>query len=301
MLLTCKDRDDWLDYRRRYIGSSDAAVLWGCGYSSQSLYSLWCEKRHGLQWEPTKSEAIRLRRGQAMEPVIRELAAEELGVELSTDPPHSLRTLGILAASLDSHFSDETHDGSPTIPVECKDVGRHNAHEWADGGYPLKYEPQLRHQMAVVEAPYGYLVGLCDDELVIRRIERDLTIEAEHKRRCEEFWDRVQSGNHPPIDGSDATTGALRSLYRRERTPAKDGPAEIDEWTREIERLSEEIKEREKERESLRNRLRSEIGDAEGIVSPSGVEWRWTTVERKEHTVAASSSRQLKRVGGRKK
>lgn len=302
MLMTFDTRGDWLIARCQSIGSSDAAVLWGVGYSSQSLYALWADKCLGQSWVPSKSELRRLKKGQLLESYIREIAAEELGVELQTDPPHSLRRSGLLSASLDSWYGDVTNFATETdiIPCELKFVGDHNKHEWDGDKLPIKYEVQVLHQMIVIDAPYGYVCGLCDDELFVRRVERQPEIEAEHLRRCAEFWKHVETKTPPEIDGSEATTDAIKSRWRRERTPPIEGPAEIDEWTREIERLDEAGKETKSQATALRNKLRDLIGDAEGVISPSGVEWRWTTVEKCEYTVAAGSSRQLKRVKGRK-
>ena len=295
-LETYSTREDWLQARRRSIGSSDSAVLWGCGYASQSLYALWCDKLGLSSWQPSKAELRRLKKGQLLEPYIREIASEELGVELFTDPPNSMRVAGYLSASLDSYcVADERH-----IPVELKHVGPHNADEWNDDALPLKYEAQVRHQMLVVGAPYGYVCGLCDDELFVRRVERDAMFDAEHKRRCHAFWESVATKTPPTIDGSEATTEAIKARWRRERGPRVEVGAELDEWTRTLGELTERIKADEQSAESLKNKIRDAIGDAEGCISPSGVEWTWKTQERKEYVVAASSARILRRVGKRK-
>lgn len=302
MLFTYETREEWLAARLQSIGSSDAACLWRCGYASQSLYSLYCDKAFGQSWQPSKSELRRLKKGQLLEPYIRDIAAEELGVELRTDPPHSLRRSGLLSASLDAWYGDITNFATETdiIPVELKFVGDHNAHEWADGNLPLKYECQVLHQMIVIDAPYGYVCGLCDDELFVRRVERQPEIEAEHLRRCAEFWRHVETKTPPEIDGSEATTDAIKSRWRREKGPRVEVGDWLDESAVNLEGLKAAAKETKEQIDAIENRIRDAIGDAEGCMSPSGVEFTWKTQERKEYVVAASSSRVLRRSKGRK-
>ena len=289
-------REEWLAARRRYIGSSDAAVLWGCGYASQSLFAMYCEKAFGQAWEPSKSELRRLRKGQLLEPHIREIAADELGVELHVDPSHSFHVRGVMAASVDAwHFCSGL-----VIPVELKHVGPHNASEWEGDSSPLKYQCQLAHQVAVLDAPCGYLCGLCDDELFVRRIERDHEWEAAHLERCEEFMRRVREQRPPAIDGSEATTEAIKSRWKRERGPRVDVGDWLDRETLKIDRLESRSKWLDERITAAKNAIKDAIGEAEGCISPSGVEWTWKTQERKEYTMAASSSRVLRRVGNRR-
>lgn len=294
MLMTFDTRKSWLSARRKYVGSSDAAVLWGCGYASQSLYSLYCEKALGQEWQPSKSELRRLRKGQLLEPYIREIAAEELGVDLYVDPPHSFRVRGVAAASLDSWIA--TFGGGCPAPVELKHAGPHNAHEWDDGATPIKYQVQLLHQLMVLDAPYGYVCGLCDDELFVRRLDRDLEWEELHRLRCIELMSRVAHRHAPEPDGSPATTDAIKHRWKREKGQRVEVGDWLDEAAAKLEAMKAAAKETNEQIDAIENRIRDAIGEAEGCVSPSGVEFTWTTQERKEYTVAASSSRVLRRT-----
>lgn len=298
MLLTFNSREDWLAARRQYVGSSDAACLWQCGYASQSMYSMYCDKAFGQAWEPSKSELRRLRKGQLLEPYIREIAAEELGVELQVDPPHSFRVRGACAASLDSWFSAGPMLND--VPVELKHIGPHNASEWDGDGLPLKFMVQVCHQMMVLDAPYGYVCGLCDDELFVRRVDRDMGWETLHSRLCHDFMLRVVNEQAPEIDGSNATTEAVKARWKREKGPRVEVGDWLDATTRQLERLEARAKWLDERINARKNAIKEAIGEAEGCMSPSGVEWTWRTQERKEYTVAASSSRVLRRSGKRK-
>jgi len=300
MLMTFDTRESWLLNRRNYVGSSDAGVLWGPSacYASQSPYAMYCEKAFGQPWEPSKSELRRLRKGQLLEPYIREIAADELGVDLHVDPPHSLRVRGVAAASLDSWYptGNFRDDRAEIVPVELKHVGPHNAHEWDNDAVPLKYQAQVGHQLMVLDAPYGYVCGLCDDELFVRRVERDMEWEAMHAERCAEFMARVRGElPAPEVDGSPATTEAIKSRWRREKGPRVEVGEWLDESAAKLEELKATAKQTKEQIDALENYLRDTIGEAEGCISPSGVEFTWITQERKEYTVAASSSRVLRR------
>jgi predicted phage-related endonuclease len=297
------DRNSWLKTRR--IGSSDAPGLWGLGYASQSLYAMWASKARGVETEWSPADLRRLALGKAAEPVIREWFAEEIGLPIEHDGEYVTRICEehpFMSASLDGWLM---HPEYGLCPVELKKVGYHNRSDWytQDGlpVSPMRYQVQLGHQMIVTGATHGYLVGLIgDDDLQWRLVELSPAFAAQHVSLCREFWRCVEDDTPPQVDGSAATAAALARLWP-ESTPGVvvDLPAEADGWTEEIEHLSASIKTLEERREAARNALRSALGDAEQGVTPAGAVWSWRTQERKEYTVAAGSSRVLRRVGNR--
>lgn len=301
MLKTYNTRDEWLAARRLSIGSSDSGVLWGpdCCYASQSPYQLWCDKALGVAWEPTKTELRRLRIGAAAEPIIREWAADELGQTLSIDPPNTIRVseeFPFMSASLDSFY--EGFDG--LVVVELKHVGQHNKHEWDDDNCPLIYACQAAHQALVVGASRAIVCGACGDELFVRYIELDRDWAASHVAKCRDFWALVERKEAPPVDASPATTDAIKARWRRERGPRVEVNSWLDDLAAALAANQEAYKELGAAIDGQKNKIMDAIGDAEGCISPSGVEFSWKWQERKEYVVAASSSRVLRRVGARK-
>lgn len=303
-----RTRDKWLAARRQFLGSSDAPVLWGYGYESQSLVALWAEKVHGTSVEWSKSDLRRLALGKAAEPIIREWFAEEIGHAVFFDGENTIRrnpAFPHLSASLDGWLESEEYG---FCPVELKKIGRHNSDEWWDelGNpvAPLRYQVQLGHQMIVTGATHGYLVGLIgDDDLEWRLVELPQSFLDQHLERCEAFWGYVERREMPPVDGSSATTDALQRLFPRENaTEIADLPEEADSWSEEIEHLSKAAKEIEQRIDTRKNSLRAALGTAVEGITPAGVRWTYRTVERAGHTVAPSSWRQLRRAGsGRRK
>lgn len=303
-------RDDWLTERRRSIGSSDAPVLWGYGYASQSLYSTWANKVHGIAPEWSKSDLRRLALGKAAEPIIREWFADETCLTVGFDGDNVIRrhpSIPYLTASLDGHTIHEDHG---FCPVELKKIGRHNAEEWWDeyGNpvAPLRYQVQLAHQMIVTGATHGWLCGLIgDDDLQIREVDLFEEFAEQHLARCAEFWGCVERREAPPVDASNATTEALNLLYPHEvADEIVDLPLESDDWTEEIGVLGAEIKSLEERVEQRKNAIRSALGTAVEGITPGGQRWTWRTQDRAGYFVEPKSFRVLRKSAatrGRKK
>lgn len=296
-----QNRDAWLAARRRSIGSSDAPVLYDLGYASQSRYATWSEKVYGTTTDWSKSDLRRLRVGHAMEATLRELLAESLGVSVNIDPPHSFRVhkdLPFLTASLDCFVVENGNE----IPCELKNFGGHFAREFDDGACPLRVQVQLGHQLLVTDAPYGYVYCMVAGEPLDEpiRVMRDEAFDAVHLQLCQDFWRLVESKTPPDIDGSEATTNAIKSRWKRERGPRVDVSDELDTLAADIDLFSADIKAAQEKVDEYKNRIREMIGDAEGCISPSGVEFTWKTQQRSGYVVAPSESRILRRVGARK-
>lgn len=290
---THPDRQSWLAARR--VGGSDAGMLWSCGYSSQSIYAAWADRALGIPIQFAPADQKRLDLGVAMEPVIRRMFVAETGIEVQDDPPHTLwinDDYPFMTASLDT----KTMKGNELVSVEIKNVGRFMTHEWEDGGLPLMYQCQSCHQSIVMGASGGYVVGLlAGDELAVRWVEVDEQFAAMHVERCRDFWRHVETKTPPEIDGSLATTDAIKNRWRREKGPRVEVGDWLDKTTRQLERLESRAKWIDERINARKNAIKDAIGEAEGCISPSGVEFTWITQERKEYTVAASSSRVLRR------
>ena len=293
------ERDAWLEERRKTIGSSEAPTIWNLGYSGSSWYAMYADKVLGIAPTFSASTERAMRRGVVLEPFIRQEAGRELGVELlHNEGYHSFacEKHPHLSASLDSWYVLDNQ----IIPVELKSVGDHTRHEWDGDSCPLRYQVQLGHQLIVVDAPFGYVVAMCGDDLFVRRMDRDAEFDDAHLKLCNEFWWHVENKIAPEVDASSGTTEAIKKRWPKEKGPRVDGTDEIDQLTEEIERWENELDVLVKCIEKRKNRLRELIGDAEGIVSPSGVEWTWKVQKTAGYVVEPRESRVLRRVGKRK-
>lgn len=294
---TYRNRDEWLAARRTAIGSSDAPVLWGVGYASQSPYALWAAKVHGVTTEFDDATVKRMSIGTAMEPALRKLFERETGLTVRNDEPNTIWHSAEhqhLAASLDSYTHLATGE---MVPVELKNIGAHNAFQWDNGDCPLAYQVQVAHQAIVVGAPGGYVFALIGgDDPQVRWIPLTTEFREAHLELCRVFWQCVQSMDAPPVDSSPATGAALAKVFPRETAPLSEAGEWLDSVTAELTELDDKRKEIEAAIDLRRNRIKSEIGEATGLVSPNGVEWTWKHQERAGYYVEPSASRVLRRT-----
>lgn len=106
----------------------------------------------------------------------------------------------------------ESPDYGPYI-FEAKTTSAFKAGEWEDS-IPDAYQLQIQHYMAVTGYKAAYIAVLIggntfkwkcierDDELISRLIQLE-----------SDFWQHVQDGTPPPLDGSDASAKFLAEKF----------------------------------------------------------------------------------------
>ena len=286
--------------RRKFIGGSDAPVLWKSGYDGQSLNTIWNEKVLGVKWIPNDDEQRRLDHGAAVEPIIRKWASREIGEQIIKPDA------AIIASGYDcigAHLDGWHYDGSALVVDELKSIGGwQQRQQWFRDGEevaPDKHWIQVQHQILCAGAEYGMLWGMYGtDELLPRKIERDDAFIRDHIKQCLAFWWYVETKTPPPVDGSPATSDALFVRHKQHTAGASVAlPEDSDEWGRTLERVDEQIERLESTRNELRNKIKAAIGDAEIGVTPDGERWSWKTKQVKEYVVAARVQRVLRKIG----
>lgn len=202
------------------IGASDAAAALGLDRYKAPI-TLWRQLR-GL---PTNDErpafvAEAAEWGQALEPIIRGKYALEKGV-LVYVPSGSLTLEEWLRATPDGLVAPGAKDpGTAEIAVgpgprdwaltgvqgllQVKTASAYLKDAWADG-VPPNYEIQVRVEMAVTGLPWCDVSCLIGGQTrVTYRIERESKYEEPILRDLRAFWELVQSGKEPSVDGSAA-------------------------------------------------------------------------------------------------
>lgn len=199
----------WLEMRRAGLGASETAAVMGLSPFA-SAFSLWWQKRGGLETEQDRAMAI----GHKLEPVIGEIFTDDHpdhavfrpGARLWRHPdnPWMLATPDYLVVAPDR----------PTgvIPLECKsDEGG----AWGRPGtadVPIHHKIQLVQQMAVMGATTGYLMRLAGKRTSLYRVDWDDVVAplwADMTSAANTFMATVESGVAPDIDGHAATTHVL--------------------------------------------------------------------------------------------
>jgi predicted phage-related endonuclease len=120
--------------------------------------------------------------------------------------------------------------------------------------------------------------------------ERHEKICAQIIERVQEFWQHVESGEPPEVDGSVSTADTLKRMH-----PDDSGEeVEVNPSTLEkIHDLKAEIANATERLRFYENCLKEELGDnTTGLCDGWSVTWK--TTERKEHLVRASKSRVLR-------
>ena len=267
---------DWLEYRKQGIGGSDASVV--CGINKyKSPVELWMEKTDQLPHQEAGEAAYW---GTQLEALVRAEFTKRTGIEVkivsqllqSEEHPFML-------ANLDGVC--ERPDLGPVI-FEAKTASAYKTTDWEDT-IPDEYALQLAHYMAVTGYKGAYIAVLIGGNTFRWRfVERDeelisMLIELESA-----FWNHVQDGTPPPLDGSDASAKFLSDRFpdsipkSQIELPdtAADLLAQYDEAIEQLEAVTEQ-------KQRAENLLKEMLGDNEiGTAGDRIITWKSITQER---------------------
>lgn len=188
------EKKTWLEQRRLGIGSSDAPIILGLSPWS-TPYKLWCEK---LSTEiPEDNGNWATARGNNLEPLARSLYEEKVGKLFpAKNVVHS--EYDFLRASLDGYNEEEN------IVLEIKCPGAADHLLAVEGGVPLKYIPQLQHQLMVTGAKECHYVSYDGAQsLALVVVQPNPEYAAELLVAEQAFWKLVQDGTPPPLTDGD--------------------------------------------------------------------------------------------------
>ena len=199
--------EEWLATRRKSIGGSDAGALLGLNdYSSP--YSLWAEKAgHVIPEDISDKEAVRL--GHDLEQYVAERWTEKTGKKVRRDNNFIYNSEYPFAhASIDRSVIGEN------AGLECKTTSSWDIlQQCRDGDYPNTWYAQMTHYMMVTGADRWYLgvlvLGKGFFEFTIERNQAEIDALADAERN---FWRYVEDNTPPPLDGTEATQGALKTI-----------------------------------------------------------------------------------------
>jgi len=258
--------DEWLALRKTGIGGSDIAALLGMNKYT-SPYEFYLDKRGELPEMPRSEFLDRAAMwGHLHEPLIAARFAEVHGVKT--------RRVGLIRhesepwrlANLDRQVS-----GCPDGPclLEIKNRSAWKAGDWGPSGDPegVPDAEALQTHWYISVAGYrhahvGVLINGNDDRYY--RVEADDDLAGDVTAMARKFWRRVQDGDPPPVDGSDAVTELLKDLWTgQEGAETVVDRAEADRLKAERDRLKSEAKALETQIADADNQLKAMLGDAE--------------------------------------
>lgn len=277
-LVSTKDlsRNDWLDVRKRGIGSSDAAAAIGLNpYKSQ--LELWLEKTNrdvGLAKPNPDDDTTPVFWGVVLEPVVASQYQRRTG--------NKVRKVNAVLQHPDVPWMlaniDREVVGSNEVQIlECKTAGLNGARLWREG-VPKYVEVQVMHQLAVTgkqAADVAVLLG--GQQLEVYRIERDEALIEQLIALERQFWHYVETDTPPPADGSESAEAALRLLY-----PADDGEqldftedAALSQAFDELKQVRGALTSLGKREAELKQSLQQAMGEASKALFASGsISWK---------------------------
>jgi putative phage-type endonuclease len=186
------NHQQWLDWRRDGIGSSDAAIIMGVSPWKTPL-ELWQEKLFG---NSDTVENSSMTRGKNLEEPARQ--AFEKALNTIVFPKNVVNTLHTWQrASLDGIDLDEK------ILVEIKCPNKEDHFHALMKKVPDKYFPQCQHQLSVTGLDGMYYFSFDGKEGTIVEVERDQKYIDELFLKEKEFWDMVLNQTPPPMTDRD--------------------------------------------------------------------------------------------------
>lgn len=292
------DRDLWLEMRRKLVTASEVPALLGLSPREDAL-DIYASKL--VAPKPDVYHGLNDRRtwGKALESGVAYEVARAKGWE-------RLRMSGALLVSRDLPILGCTQDaevleryGGDWASYEGKTVEVYRAEGWDEekGRMPDHVIAQVQSQQFVTGAPRSHvtcLVGLSRLVLIDMYPEPDFF--ALIRDAVEDMALRLEKLDPPPATWRSRQ--ALKALYPEESGETIVLPKEAVEWSRELDEIAPKLKLLEQRKDELRNLLAQAIGNATIGILPTPLEsvaqWSYSTVNKREHIVSATSFRQLR-------
>ncbi len=269
-------REEWLKYRKRGIGGSDVAALLGISKWTSAV-ALWLDKTNQTNEPEEVNEAMRW--GQLLEPVIREQFRQITGrpvVEVKAILQHP--QYPFMIADIDGLTVDE--DGAPAI-LEVKNVSEYKRSEWSQG-VPAYYQTQVQHYLLVTGVQKAYVIALFGgNSSGVYTVQTDPEVQQMLVQVESDFWSKVQNLIRPEIDGTDASTKLLDSIYRGGVSEEVIMPTEAVEYVDAyIEASADEDSAKARKNEAA-NHIKEIMGDYDrATCNGHTISWKPVTSER---------------------
>lgn len=262
-------REQWLAERRKSIGGSDAAGIIGLSKWS-SPYSVWADKTGRL---PDKPETEAMKLGNDLEDYVAQRWAAESGKKVA-------RSNYILKnpAYPFAHANIDRVVHGERAGLECKTTSTLDVKQFNDVEFPEQYYAQCVHYLAVTGWDKWYLAVLCFGRgFYTFELKRD---EAEIKALMDAeaaFWPCVTNDTPPAVDGSDATTEAITTIYN-ESAPGTISIFGRESILDEYERIKKQQKALSERRDEIENIIKQDLGDNEkGLCGKWTISWKSQT------------------------
>lgn len=201
------DKKEWLKYRKRGIGGSDAGAV--CGLNPYRTAMQVYQDKVSEEIEEVDNEAMR--QGREFEDYVAKRFMEATGKKVRrANAMFYNEENPFMLADVDRMVVGEN------AGLECKTASPYMADKWKDGNIPLSYQIQCYHYMAVSNADTWYLaVVIYGREFKYYKIERDEAVIADLIQIEKAFWENhVMKQQIPDPDGSKLADSVIAEYYK---------------------------------------------------------------------------------------
>ena len=262
--------EEWRELRSHYIGGSDAAAVVGLN-AYTSPYSLWAEKTGRV---PGFAGNLATEVGAYLEEFVAQKFAQETGKKVRKHNQSFLNSLYPFAiANIDREIVGED------AGLEIKTTDSLNLKKFSGGKYPANYYVQCVHYMAITGKQRWYLAVLIGNkEFKWFTIERDEAEIAALMTAEADFWKLVETDTPPAVDGTAATTEAIKTIYAEN----DDSVCDLTAFSANLQQymaLKNQIKELETLMDETANKIKEFMGES-GCGQSDSFKVSWKTQTR---------------------
>ena len=267
------EKPEWLEYRRKGIGGSDAGAV--CGLNPYRTAMQVYQDKIMDDLDEFDNEAMR--QGREFEDYVARRFMEATGKKV--------RKVNFMYYDEDHPFMIADVDRmvvGENAGLECKTASPYMAEHWEDGRIPISYQIQCLHYMSVCNADAWYIAVLIyGREFKYYKIERDEEMIADLIRIEEDFWENhVVKGKVPAPDGSELADSVIEEYFKksREKTIELTG---FDEKLERRQELAKDIEDMETEKRQIEQELKLYLGEAEAAKNGRyRVSWKSVSSQR---------------------
>ncbi|MEC7839053.1 MAG: YqaJ viral recombinase family protein [Chlamydiota bacterium] len=183
-----QNTNEWLEFRRSKIGSSDAPIIMGKS-PWKTPHQLW-EEKMGIKDSFFESQTMR--RGKDLESEARKAFEAQTGLvvwpDVLTHNEHDF-----IIASMDGI----TMDGGQAVEIKCPGDKTHSMA--LQGIIPEHYQIQMQHQLAVAGLKKMFYYSFDGTQGILLELERDEQLIQELIQKEKEFYKYILD-NDPPYN-----------------------------------------------------------------------------------------------------
>jgi predicted phage-related endonuclease len=260
--------------RDQCLGSSDAPVVAGVSPYKSPL-ELYYQLEGSLpRYTDEESQAQRI--GSKLEPMIAELAAEDLGIKIRRSATRKHATRPFMVANLD--FEIVSNPKGPGL-LEIKNRGASKPFD----ALPDDIALQVAHQLSVVNREWGIVAVLFGfGTLKTYEVTRDKELEEYLIELEARFMLRVSKGEPPDHTWTPETVGILKKLYPTDSGQTIELPTQALTYIGQFRQAKEELELAESHKAEAEGWLKERMQQATTATAPGySITWKSTKASQK--------------------